>query len=77
MAEHRVHVVPHEGAWCWRHENGSPEGRFSTQAEAVQAAKDHARQHGDHEVIIHDESGRIRDSDTMDRAHEGSGKDTR
>jgi hypothetical protein len=76
MAEHRIHVVPHEGGWTFKHEGGQPEGQFSTQDEAERAAKEYARSHGDWEVVLHDRHGRIRDSDTMDRAHEGRGHDT-
>jgi putative intracellular protease/amidase len=72
---HRVHVVPDEGAWTFKHERGEAEGRFRTQKEAERAAKEHARAHGDWEVVIHDRSGRIRDSDTMDRAHESPRRD--
>ena len=72
---HRVHVVPKDGAWTYEHEHGEPEGRFATQREAERAAKEHARAHGDWEVIIHDRRGRIRDSDTMDRAHESPKRD--
>jgi hypothetical protein len=67
---HRVHVVPSQGKWTFKHEKGEPEGEFRTQREAEKAAKAHAREHGDWEVIIHDKRGRIRDSDTIDRAHE-------
>jgi putative intracellular protease/amidase len=72
---HRVHVVPYEGAWTFEHEHGEPEGRFRTQKEAEKAAKEHAREHGDWEVVIHDKRGRIRDSDTIDRAHESPKRD--
>jgi putative intracellular protease/amidase len=72
---HRVHVVPWKGEWAFEHEHGEPEARFRTQREAIRAAKDHARSHGDWEVIIHNRKGRIRDSVTMDRAHEGRARD--
>jgi hypothetical protein len=72
---HRVHVVPNKGTWTFKHEGGEPEGTFRTQREAEKAAKAHAREHGDWEVVIHDRRGRIRDSDTMDRRHEGRARD--
>jgi putative intracellular protease/amidase len=72
---HRVHVVPWKGEWTYEHEHGEPEAMFRTQREAIRAAKDHARSHGDWEVIIHNRKGRIRDSVTMDRAHESRRRD--
>jgi putative intracellular protease/amidase len=62
---HFLHVVPHNGAWTFKHEHGEPQGRFSTQKEAKSAALEHARSHGDWEVIIHDRRGRIRDSEAV------------
>ncbi|MCW3015087.1 MAG: thiamine biosynthesis protein ThiJ [Solirubrobacterales bacterium] len=72
---HRLHVVPHEGGWTFKHEHGEPEGHFATKKEAVQATKAHGRQHGDWEVVIHDRHGVIRDSVTIDRAHESRKRD--
>jgi putative intracellular protease/amidase len=62
---HFLHVVPHQGAWTFKHEHGEPQGTFSTQKEAERAAMEHARVHGDWEVIIHDRRGRIRDSEAV------------
>jgi putative intracellular protease/amidase len=59
---HWIHVVPHEGGWTFKHEHGEPNGNFRTQKQAVEAAKDHARAHGDWELVIHGRSGRIRDA---------------
>jgi putative intracellular protease/amidase len=59
---HWVHVVPYDGAWTFKHEHGAPEGKFRTQKEAIEAAKEHARAHGDWELVIHGRSGRIRDA---------------
>jgi putative intracellular protease/amidase len=59
---HWIHVVPFEGAWTFKHEHGEPEGRFRTQKQAIEAAKEHARAHGDWELVIHGRSGRIRDA---------------
>jgi putative intracellular protease/amidase len=59
---HWIHVVPYEGAWTFKHEHGEPEGRFRTQREAIEAAKEHGRAHGDWELVIHGRSGRIRDA---------------
>ena len=73
----RVHVVPHDGGWAYKHEGDEqPVETFSTQSDAETAAKAHAREHGDTEVVLHGQDGRIRDSDTMDRAHEGPGRDS-
>jgi putative intracellular protease/amidase len=59
---HWLHVVPHEGGWTFKHEHGEPEGMFRTQKQAIEAAKEHARAHGDWELVIHGRSGRIRDA---------------
>jgi putative intracellular protease/amidase len=57
-----IHVVPFEGAWTFKHEHGKPEGRFRTQTQAIEAAKEHGRTHGDWELVIHGRTGRIRDA---------------
>jgi hypothetical protein len=62
---HFLHVVPDQGAWTFKHEHGAAQGIFSTQKEAERAALEHARAHGDWEVIIHDRRGRIRDSEAV------------
>jgi putative intracellular protease/amidase len=59
---HWIHVVPHQGAWTFKHERGEPQGEFRTQKEAIEAARAHAREHGDWEMVIHGRSGRIRDA---------------
>jgi putative intracellular protease/amidase len=59
---HWLHVVPHAGRWTFKHERGEPEGEFRTQKEAIEAAKEHGREHGDWELVIHGRSGRIRDA---------------
>jgi putative intracellular protease/amidase len=72
---HRLHLVPHEGGWTFEHEHGDPEGHFATKKEAERAAREHARAHGDWELVIHDRRGVIRDSVTLDRAHESRKRD--
>jgi putative intracellular protease/amidase len=62
---HFLHVVPHQGAWTFKHEHGEPQGSFPTRKAAERAAMEHARAHGDWEVIIHDRRGRIRDSEAV------------
>jgi putative intracellular protease/amidase len=62
---HFIHVVPHQGTWTFKHEHGEPQGTFPTRKAAEQAAMEHARAHGDWEVIIHDRRGRIRDSQAV------------
>jgi putative intracellular protease/amidase len=59
---HWIHVVPHQGGWTFKHEHGQPEGEFRTQKEAIEAAKEHGRAHGDWELVIHGRNGRIRDA---------------
>jgi hypothetical protein len=74
-----VHVVENaEAGWDVKHA-GSDDviGHADTQAEAERWAKQHAREHGDAEVVTHGAHGSIVGSDTMDPAHEGSGRDTR
>jgi putative intracellular protease/amidase len=62
---HFVHIVPHDGAWTFKHEHGESQGTFSTQKEAKRAAMEHAHIHGDWELIIHDRRGRIRDTEAV------------
>jgi hypothetical protein len=73
----RIHVVPAGGVrWAVKHEgNEDAVSEHSTEQEHERAAEEHARGHGDWEVLIHGRDGRIRDSDTLDRAHEGKGRD--
>jgi putative intracellular protease/amidase len=59
---HWLHVVPYEGGWTYKHEHGEPNGRFETQKQAIEAAKEHGRAHGDWELVIHGRTGRIRDA---------------
>jgi putative intracellular protease/amidase len=59
---HWLHVVPYEGGWTFKHERGEPEGRFRTQKEAIEAAREHGHAHGDWELVIHGRTGRIRDA---------------
>jgi hypothetical protein len=69
----RLHVVPDGDQWAVKPEGSdSPQSAHSTQAEAEKAAKSTS---GVTEVVIHGPDGKIRDSDTMDRAHEGPGRD--
>ena len=37
-----LHVVPHDGAWTFKHEHGEPEGAFRTQKQAIEAARNRA-----------------------------------
>jgi hypothetical protein len=60
--EHWLHVVPHQGGWTFKHEHGEPQGTFATQKQAIEAAKEHGREHGDWELVIHGRNGRIRDA---------------
>jgi putative intracellular protease/amidase len=57
-----IHVVPFEGGWTFKHERGEPQGRYRTQRQAIEAAKEHGRVHGDWELVIHGRTGRIRDA---------------
>lgn len=79
MADRKhIHVVRHpEGGWANRREGSDrASGRFPTQREAEDAAREIARREGG-EVFIHDRGGKIRDRDSygndpfppMDRKH--------
>jgi len=58
------HVVPHGDDWGVRGEgNGRLTSIHDTQAEAIDAARDIARNQRS-EVVIHRPDGRIRDSDS-------------
>jgi hypothetical protein len=58
------HVVPYEGEWAVRGEgNGRPTSVHRTQAEAIDAARDIAKNQRS-ELIIHRSDGRIRDRDS-------------
>ena len=59
---HWIHVVPHDGAWTFKHEHGEPEGAFRTQKQAIEAAREHGRAHGDWELVIHGRNGRFREA---------------
>jgi hypothetical protein len=77
MASKRIHVTPAGDGWGFKHEgDDSFIATAETQAEAERAAKSHAKEHGDYEVVLHGQDGRIRDSDTMDRDHESAAPDT-
>jgi hypothetical protein len=58
------HVVPYEGEWAVRGEgNGRPTSVHRTQAEAIDAAREIARNQRS-ELVIHRSDGRIRDRDS-------------
>jgi hypothetical protein len=43
-------------------EHSEPDGRFRTQKQAIEAAKEHARAQGAWELVIHGRNGRVRDA---------------
>ena len=58
------HVVPHGNEWAVRGEgNGRPTSIHRTQAEAIEAAREIARNQRS-ELVIHRSDGRIRDRDS-------------
>ena len=64
-----IHVAldKSDGGWAVKPEGqDQPVSTHPTQAEAAQAAKSRAREHGDPEVVIHRADGRICDRDTID-----------
>ena len=64
MSRRNQHVVPHDGGWAIR---GAGSRRASsihaTQSEAIQAARQIARNQGT-ELFIHGRDGRIRERDS-------------
>lgn len=58
------HVVPHKGGWAVRGEgNDRPTSVHGTQADAIEAAREIARNQQS-ELVIHRPDGRIRDRDS-------------
>lgn len=58
------HVVPYRSEWAVRGEgNGRPTSIHRTQAEAIDAGREIARNQGS-ELVIHRSDGRIRDRDS-------------
>ncbi len=77
MTGKNQHVVRREDGWAVRGERNSRDtSRHGTQADAIYAARDIARNQRS-EVVIHDRQGRIRDRDSygndpnppIDRVH--------
>lgn len=60
-----IHVVKHpDGGWADRREGSDRvSGRYPTQGNAIDHARDVAKKEGG-EVIIHDRGGKIRDKDS-------------
>lgn len=59
------HVVPHSGGWAVRGEgNGRATSVHDTQREAIDAAREIARNRGG-ELLIHGRDGRIRERDSV------------
>ena len=64
MSKPGQHVVPNGGKWSVRRAGSSKaSGTFSTQKEAIERARDVARNQGT-EVFIHGRDGRIRERDS-------------
>jgi hypothetical protein len=65
MARAEIHVVPtSDGRWGTRYPNHDEiKGRYDTQQAAIDAGRREARVNR-MELVIHDENGRIRDSDS-------------
>lgn len=64
MAKKNQHVVPHSGGWAVRGAgNERATSVHQTQREAVEAARNTARNQGS-ELFIHGENGRIRERNT-------------
>ena len=64
MSKPGQHVVPNGGKWSVRRAGASKaSGTFDTQREAIERARDVARNQGT-EVFIHGRDGRIRERDS-------------
>lgn len=65
MAVKGQHVVPNGGSWSVRKAGSSrASGTYSTQGEAIERARDIARNQGS-ELYIHGRDGRIRERDSF------------
>jgi hypothetical protein len=63
-----IHIIPEGDRWNAKQENGDVISQHDTQAEAEQAAKAYAREHGGGEVFVHRDEGefsRIRKGDAV------------
>lgn len=68
MTKKAQHVVPREGGWAVRSSGAARvAGRFPTQDEAVQVARDRARAQGTI-LFIHGSDGRVREMHNYESA---------
>lgn len=68
---HRWHVVPADGEWAVKRDDAErASSKHQTQKEAIDAAKEIARNQGGGEVAIHRKDGPIRDVDTVGGAND-------
>jgi hypothetical protein len=71
----RLHVTPNgDQGWAVK-EEGRDEPRFTRDTQEA-AERDAKATDGVTEVVIHGRDGRVRNSDTMDPAHESPARDT-
>jgi hypothetical protein len=57
-----IHVIPRLGKWAVIHEDDQePLAEFDEHEQAEQAARDHARRHGETKVVVHARGGDVRD----------------
>jgi hypothetical protein len=64
MAGKNQHVVPHDGSWAVKGAgNQRATGVHSTQAEAIQSAREIAQNQGS-EMLIHGRNGQIREKNS-------------
>jgi hypothetical protein len=67
MAKKSQHVIPSEGKWSVRSAGAKKSsGRFETQQEAIDSAREKARQQGT-ELYVHGRDGRIRERSSYAR----------
>jgi len=68
MKKRDIHVTPHKsGGWQTKREGASRAGgRYETQTQAIERARNQAKRE-QVEVVIHRKDGRIRDSDSYGR----------
>ena len=64
MSRKTLHVIPKDGGWAVAREGSEQDRRFATQREAVESAREIARQQSSGQLVIHARNGRIRARDT-------------
>lgn len=59
-----VHVIPKDGQWAVKREGLKDKRMFSTQREAIESAREIAKQDTSGQLVVHGRNGQIRERDT-------------